>query len=53
MPEPVVFAAIEAENDVEQKKLSVALNKVVLEDPSITLGMDETTGQTVHLVIKW
>ena len=47
VPEPVVFAAIEAENDVEQKKLSVALNKVVLEDPSITLRMDETTGQTI------
>ena len=45
--EPVVFAAIEPENDTEQKKLSVALNKIVLEDPSITLRMDETTGQTI------
>lgn len=47
VPDPVVFASIEAENDIEQKKLSVALNKVVLEDPSITLKMDEATGQTI------
>lgn len=47
VPEPVVFASIEAETDTEQKKLSVALNKVVLEDPSISLRMDETTGQTI------
>ncbi len=47
VPDPVVFASIEAENDTEQKKLSVALNKVVLEDPSITLKMDEATGQTI------
>lgn len=45
--EPVVFAAIEAETNTEQKKLSVALNKIVLEDPSITLRMDDTTGQTI------
>lgn len=45
--QPVVFAAIEPQNDTEQKKLSVALNKIVLEDPSITLRMDETTGQTI------
>lgn len=47
VPEPVVFASIEAQNDTEQKKLSVALNKVVLEDPSITLRTDETTGQVI------
>lgn len=47
VPEPVVFAAIEAQTDTEQKKLSVALNKVVLEDPSISLRMDEATGQTI------
>lgn len=47
VPEPVVFASIEAENDTEQKKLSSALNKVVLEDPSINLRTDETTGQVI------
>lgn len=47
VPEPVVFAAIEAATDTEQKKLSAALNKVVLEDPSISLRMDENTGQTI------
>ena len=47
VPEPVVFAAVEAQTDIEQKKLSVALNKVVLEDPSISLRMDEATGQTI------
>lgn len=44
---PVVFAAIETNLDTEQKKLSVALNKVILEDPSITLKVDEETGQTI------
>lgn len=44
---PVVFAAIEADSDTEQKKLSVALNKVILEDPSITLKVNEETGQTI------
>lgn len=47
IPEPVVFAAIEAASDTEQKKLSVALNKVTLEDPSITLKVDYETGQTI------
>lgn len=47
VPEPVVFASIETSNEIEQKKLSVALNKVVLEDPSISLRMDEATGQTI------
>lgn len=47
VPEPVVFASVEAQNDTEQKKLSVALNKVVLEDPSISLRTDEVTGQVI------
>lgn len=47
VPEPVVFAAIEAASDTEQKKLSVALNKVTLEDPSISLKVDVETGQTI------
>lgn len=44
---PVVFAAIETDLDTEQKKLSVALNKVTLQDPSITLKVDSETGQTI------
>lgn len=47
IPEPVVFASVEAGNDTEQKKLSVALNKVTLEDPSISLRVNEETGQTI------
>ena len=45
--EPVVFASVEAGDDTEQKKLSVALNKMILEDPSLRLRMDEETGQTI------
>ena len=45
--EPVVFASIEAGDDTEQKKLSVALNKMTLEDPSLSLKVDKETGQTI------
>lgn len=45
--EPVVFASIEASNDVEQKKLSVALNKMMLEDPSLKMKFDDETAQTI------
>ena len=45
--EPVVFACIEAGDDTEQKKLSVAINKMTLEDPSLRLKIDEETGQTI------
>jgi elongation factor G len=45
--EPVVFASIETANDTEQKKLSVALNKIILEDPSLKIKFDEETGQSI------
>lgn len=45
--EPVVFASLEASDDTEQKKLSVALNKMILEDPSLKLTFNEDTGQTI------
>lgn len=47
MPEPVVFATVEAKTEQDQKKLSVALNKMCLEDPSLELKTDEQTGQTI------
>ena len=45
--EPVVFASIESKTDEDLKKISVALNKMTLEDPSLQLKVDEQTGQTI------
>lgn len=45
--DPVVFASIETANDTEQKKLGMALNKMMLEDPSLSIKVNEETGQSV------
>ena len=45
--EPVVFASMEASNDTEQKKLSNAINKMIVEDPSLHIRVDAETGQTI------
>lgn len=47
LPEPVVFATVEAKTEQDQKRLSIALNKMCLEDPSLQLKTDEQTGQTI------
>lgn len=45
--EPVVFASLEAKTEEDLKRISVALNKMIVEDPSLTLKVDEQTGQTI------
>lgn len=40
-PKPVMAVAVEAENTSEQEKLLVALRKLCLEDPSLSLGSNE------------
>lgn len=47
LPEPVVFATVEAKTEQDQKRLSIALNKMCLEDPSLQLKTDEQTGQSI------
>jgi len=58
-PEPVVSLAIEPKTKSDQDKLSVALSKLVSEDPTFKSKVDEETGQTIisgmgelHLEIK-
>lgn len=46
-PEPVISIAIEPKSESEQEKLSLALRKFVLEDPTFKMRFDEETGQTI------
>ncbi|CAG0920427.1 unnamed protein product [Notodromas monacha] len=46
-PEPVFFSSIEAGSAVQQQALDKALERVCREDPSISVKLDEDTGQTV------
>lgn len=46
-PEPVIGIAIEPKSKAEEKKLSDALGKIALEDPSFSIKIDEDTGQTI------
>lgn len=44
---PVVFASLITKTDDDLKRVSTALNKMALEDPSLSLKVDEETGQTI------
>ncbi len=46
-PEPVIAVAIEPRTKADQEKLSMALQKIVREDPSFRVRTDEETGQTL------
>ncbi len=46
-PEPVVSVVVEPKTKVDQDKLSLALGKFALEDPTFKYKFDEETGQTV------
>ncbi|MVT26570.1 elongation factor G [Nesterenkonia alkaliphila] len=46
-PEPVINVAIEPKSKGDQEKLSTAIQKLVAEDPTFTVSLDEETGQTV------
>lgn len=47
IPEPVVFASIESKTNDDLKKISTALNRMILTDPSLQLRVDEQTGQSI------
>jgi len=46
-PAPVITIAIEPKTKVDQEKLSGALAKLAMEDPSFSVRTDEETGQTL------
>ena len=45
-PEPVIFVAIEPKTKGDQDKLSTAIQKLVAEDPTFTVSLNDETGQT-------
>jgi len=46
-PEPVISVAIEPKTKADQDKLSQGLSKLVQEDPSFRVKVDNETGQTI------
>jgi elongation factor G len=47
IPAPVISIAIEPKTKADQEKLSAALAKLAMEDPSFLVRTDEETGQTL------
>jgi elongation factor G len=46
-PEPVIQLAIEPKTNDDQKKLGMAIQKLVQEDPTLRVNTDPDTGQTI------
>jgi elongation factor G len=46
-PAPVIAIAIEPKTQVNQDRLTLALQKLAIEDPSFTVKVDAETGQTI------
>ncbi len=46
-PEPVIHIALEPKTKADQEKLSIALGKLLQEDPSLQVRTDDETGQTI------
>ncbi len=46
-PEPVIEIAVEPKTKGDQEKMSIAIGRLVAEDPSLQVSSDEETGQTV------
>jgi elongation factor G len=46
-PNPVVQVAVEPKTKADQDKLSLAINKLVQEDPTLRIATDAETGQTI------
>ncbi|TAF34614.1 MAG: elongation factor G [Cytophagales bacterium] len=46
-PEPVIGIAIEPKKSADQDKLSIAIGKLLEEDPTLSVFTDSETGQTV------
>lgn len=47
IPEPVISIAVEPKTKADQEKLSLALQKIAIEDPSFRVSVDHETGQTL------
>lgn len=47
IPEPVISIAVEPKTKADQEKLSLALQKISLEDPSFRVTVNHETGQTL------
>lgn len=45
--EPVIFMAIEPKTKADQEKMSIALNRLSEEDPTLKIRSDEETAQTI------
>ncbi len=46
-PEPVIEIAVEPKSKADQEKMSIALNRLCAEDPSLRLSSDQESGQTI------
>jgi elongation factor G len=46
-PDPVIGVAIEPKSKADEDKLTESLGKIVKEDPSFRVAVDEDTGQTI------
>ncbi|MDD5164779.1 MAG: elongation factor G [Patescibacteria group bacterium] len=46
-PEPVISIAVEPKTKIDQEKMGVVISKLVEEDPTFKVKVDENTGQTI------
>jgi elongation factor G len=46
-PDPVIEMALEPKSRADQEKMGIALSRLVAEDPSLRVSMNEETGQTI------
>jgi len=46
-PDPVISVAVEPKTKSDQEKMSMALTKLLQEDPSLRVSSDDETGQTI------
>lgn len=46
-PDPVIEVAVEPKTKADQEKMSVAIGRLVAEDPSLRVASDEESGQTI------
>jgi elongation factor G len=46
-PDPVIEVAVEPKSKADQEKMSIAIQRLVAEDPSLRVKVDEESGQTI------
>ncbi len=47
IPVPVIEVAVEPQSTADQDKMSIALSRLVAEDPSLSVSVDHENGQTI------